>query len=31
MVIETDQDINDETIQSVKNISHVYQVALLNP
>lgn len=31
MVIETDQGLNEEIIEAVKDISHVYKVALLNP
>ncbi|AQS58665.1 L-serine ammonia-lyase, iron-sulfur-dependent subunit beta [Desulforamulus ferrireducens] len=31
MVIETDQDITEETLEDVKKIDHVYNVALLNP
>ncbi len=31
MVIETDQEIPGETLEDVKKIDHVYNVALLNP
>ncbi|MCL5779341.1 MAG: L-serine ammonia-lyase, iron-sulfur-dependent subunit beta [Firmicutes bacterium] len=31
MVIETDQDLTDEIIEDVKQIDHVYSVALLTP